>query len=91
MRTFLVTFHKLVLDCRGHDHRAVQQQAVVSACSGEAAADTAKLLFCEAASIADWRMRADTFEVVRLAGAAVERRRKPTAALGRTGFSGSAL
>lgn len=66
MRTFLVTFHKVVPDGRGRDHHILQRQAVVSACSGDAAADAAKALFCQAAGIADWRLRADTFEVVGL-------------------------
>lgn len=71
MRTFLVTFHKTVSDGRGHDHRVLQQQAVVPASYGEAAADAAKALFCQAASIVDWRLRADTCEVVELADLAV--------------------
>ena len=67
MRTFLVTFHKIIPDGRGHDHRALQRQAVVSASSGEAAADAAKALFCQTVGIVDWRLRADTCEVVGLA------------------------
>ncbi|GJE15149.1 hypothetical protein [Methylobacterium longum] len=66
MRTFLVTFHKIVSDGRGYEHRVLQQQAVVPASYGEAAADAAKALFCKAASIVDWRQRADTCEVVEL-------------------------
>lgn len=71
MRTFLVTFHKVVSDCRGRDHRVLQQQTVVPASYGEAAAEAAKMLFCQAAGIVDWRMRADTYEVTELARLAV--------------------
>ncbi|MHB2205292.1 hypothetical protein [Methylobacterium sp. CM6257] len=67
MRTFLVTFHKVVPDDRGHDHRVLQQQFVVPACSEDAAADSAKALFCEAAGIINWRLRADTCKVIELA------------------------
>lgn len=67
MRTFLVTFHKVVSDGRGHDRQVLQQQAVVPASYEEAAAEAAKALFCQAASIVDWRQRADTYEVVELA------------------------
>ena len=67
LRTFLVTFHKVVLDGRGRDRRVLQQQTVVPASFGEAAADAAKVLFCQTASIVDWRMRADTCEVTELA------------------------
>ncbi|MGH1572700.1 hypothetical protein ACRAWG_21035 [Methylobacterium sp. P31] len=66
MRTFLVTFHKVVPDGRGHDHYVLQRQVVVAALSGEAAAEAAKALFCQAASISDWRLRADTCEAVGL-------------------------
>ncbi|MDP4003351.1 hypothetical protein [Methylobacterium sp. NEAU K] len=66
MRNFLVTFLKIVADDSGHDHRVPQLQAVVSACSEDAAADAAKALFCEAAGIVDWRLRADTWDVVEL-------------------------
>ncbi|WP_279593508.1 hypothetical protein [Methylobacterium sp. J-030] len=38
---------------------------------GEAAADAAKTMFCQAASIVDWRLRADTCELVELAKLAV--------------------
>jgi hypothetical protein len=64
MRTFLITFHKVVPDGCGHDHRVLQQQAVLSAESEEAAAAAGKTLFCEAAGSVDWRLRADTCEVV---------------------------
>ncbi|MGH1570417.1 hypothetical protein ACRAWG_06800 [Methylobacterium sp. P31] len=66
MRRFLVTFHKIVPDDCGHDHRTLQQQAVVPAYSEHAAAAAAKALFCEAAGVIDWRLRADTCEVVEL-------------------------
>ena len=66
MRTFLVTFHKVVPDGRGCDRRVLQQQTLVPASYGEAAAEAAKVLFCQAASIIDWRLRADTCEVVEL-------------------------
>ncbi|MGU3665115.1 hypothetical protein ACLBX9_13120 [Methylobacterium sp. A49B] len=45
MRTFLVTFHKAVSDGRGHDRRIIQQQSIVPASYGEAAADAAKGAF----------------------------------------------
>lgn len=67
MRTFVVAFYKIVPDGRGRDHRALQRQAVVAASHGDAAAEAAKVLFCQAASIVDWRLRADTCEVVELA------------------------
>ena len=67
MRTFLVTFHKVVPDGRGCDRRVLQQQTVVPASFGEAAADAAKTMFCRSASIVDWRLRADTCEVIELA------------------------
>ena len=67
MRTFLVTFHKTVSDGRGYDRRVLQQQTVVPANYGEAAADAAKTMFCRAANIVDWRLRADTYEVTELA------------------------
>jgi hypothetical protein len=67
MRTFLVTFHKVVPDGRGHDHYVLQRQVVVSAFSEEAAVDAAKAVFCEAASISDWRLRSDTCEAAGLA------------------------
>ncbi|QGY03510.1 hypothetical protein MMSR116_17660 [Methylobacterium mesophilicum SR1.6/6] len=70
MRTFLVTFHRTVSDGRGHDRRIIQQQSIVPASYGEAAADAAKARFCQAASIVDWRQRADTCEVVELSGQA---------------------
>ncbi|CAO4152710.1 MAG: hypothetical protein MIN69_16025 [Methylorubrum extorquens] len=66
MREYLVTFHKTVLDGSGHDHRVLQRQAVVTARSDVAAAYAAKAMLCEAARIVDWRMRADTCEVVEL-------------------------
>jgi hypothetical protein len=39
----------------------------VSAFSGEAPIDAAKAVFCEATSISDWRLRADTCEAIGLA------------------------
>jgi hypothetical protein len=66
MRTFLVTFQKVVSDGRGHDHHVLQRQVVVPASYEEAAAEAAKVLFCQAACIVDWRLRADTCEVVEL-------------------------
>ncbi|MCJ2099255.1 hypothetical protein [Methylobacterium sp. E-046] len=67
MRTFLVKFHKTVSDGRGYDRQIIQQQSIVPASYGEAAADAAKTMFCRAASIVDWRLRADTCEVVEMA------------------------
>ncbi len=66
MRKFLVTFHKVVPDDTGHDHRVLQRKAVVSASSDVAAAYAAKAMFREAAGVVDWRLRADTCEVVEL-------------------------
>ncbi|MEE7462270.1 hypothetical protein MFUR16E_13710 [Methylobacterium fujisawaense] len=63
MRTYLVTFHKTVPDDTGHDHRVLQRQAVVTACSDVAAAYAAKAMLCEADRVVDWRLRADTCEV----------------------------
>ncbi|WP_244603184.1 MULTISPECIES: hypothetical protein [unclassified Methylobacterium] len=68
MRQYLVTFHKVVPDDSGHDHRALQRQTVVSARTEGAAACAAQALFCQAAGIVDWRMRADTCEVAELDG-----------------------
>lgn len=64
MREYLVTFYKTVSDDTGHDHRVLQQQAVVTARSDVAAAYAAKAMLCEANGVVDWRMRADTCEVV---------------------------
>ncbi len=66
MRTFIVTFHKIVPDDTGHDHRITQQQTIVSAHSEQSAACAAQALFCQAVGIIDWRMRADTCEVAEL-------------------------
>ena len=66
MRTFLITFLKVVPDGQGHDKCVLQRKTVVSACYRKAATDAAKTSFCEAAGIADWRLRADTCEVVDL-------------------------
>lgn len=66
MRQYLVTFHKVVLDSTGHDRRIVQERVLVTARSDVSAAFAAKALFCEAAGIADWRMRADSCEVLEM-------------------------
>ncbi|MET0367301.1 MAG: hypothetical protein ABW058_03955 [Methylobacterium sp.] len=66
MRQYLVTFHKVVPDSTGHDRRIVQERVLVTARSDVSAAFAAKAMFCEAAGIADWRMRADSCEVVAL-------------------------
>jgi hypothetical protein len=66
MRTFLITFLKVVPDGRGHDQLVLPRKAVVSACYRDAATDAAKAQFCKAAGIADWRLRADACEVVDL-------------------------
>jgi hypothetical protein len=68
MRQYLVTFHKVIPDGSGHDQRALQRQAVVSAHSEVAAACAAKEMFCQTAGVVDWRMRADTCEVTELDG-----------------------
>ena len=67
MLKYLVTFHKTVPDDTGHDHRVLQRQAVVTASSDVAAAFAAKAMFRKAAGVSDWRLRADTCEVVELA------------------------
>lgn len=66
MRHFLVSFHKIVLDSCGHDHRVLQQRAVITACSDVSALDEAKARFCETMRIIDWRLRADSCEVAEL-------------------------
>lgn len=66
MREYLITFHKIVLDGAGHDRRILQRRARVRARSDVGAAWEAKALFCRALGIADWRLRADTCEVVEL-------------------------
>lgn len=66
MREYLVMFHKVVPDAAGYDRRILQRRTVVSARSEVSAAYAAKAMFSEAAGIADWRMRADTCEVVEL-------------------------
>ncbi|MGU3340766.1 hypothetical protein ACLBXJ_22350 [Methylobacterium mesophilicum] len=66
MREYLVTFHKTVPDDTGHDHRVLQRQAVVIARSDVAAAYAAKAMLCEADGVVDWRLRADTCEVVEI-------------------------
>ncbi|GJD90393.1 MULTISPECIES: hypothetical protein [Methylobacterium] len=65
-RAYLVSFHKVVPDDTGHDHRVLQQQAVVRARSDVSAAYAAKAMFREAVGVVDWRLRADTCEVVEL-------------------------
>ena len=67
MRTFLVTFLRTVPDDTGHDHRILQRRAIVAARSEVSAAYEAKAMFREAAGVPDWRLRADTCEVVELA------------------------
>lgn len=64
LREYLVTFHKVVSDDTGHDRRVPQQQAVVAAPCPVSALTMAKTLFCETAGIVDWRLRADSCEVV---------------------------
>lgn len=66
MRDYLVTFHKVLSDSTGHDRYVLQRRTIVAAPSDVAAAYAAKAMFTRAAGIADWRMRADTCEVVEL-------------------------
>lgn len=66
MRAYLVTFHKVVPDDTGHDHRVLQRGTVVTAISDVSAAYAAKAMLCEADGVVDWRLRADTCEVVEL-------------------------
>lgn len=78
MREYLVLFHTVVPDAAGFDRRILQRRTVVAARSEVAAAYAAKAMFSEAAGIADWRMRADTCEVVELpAFRAAESVRRP--------------
>ncbi|MBE7196877.1 MAG: hypothetical protein INR70_03625 [Parafilimonas terrae] len=71
MHPYLVTFDRIVPDDSGHDHRIQQHHVVVAARSERAAAQAAKALFCEAAGIVDWRLRADTCVVAALTEPAV--------------------
>ena len=66
MRSFLVSFHKVVPAGAGHDRRALQRQVVVAACSDVSATKVAKAMFCAAAGIVDWRLRADSCDVAEL-------------------------
>lgn len=66
MRRYLVTFHKLLPDGAGHDRCTLQRQVVVTAISDVTAVEAAKTMFCEAAGIVDWRLRADACEVTEL-------------------------
>ena len=67
MRTYLVTFHKMVPDDSGHDHHALQRRIGVRARSEVSAEWQAKAMLCEQAHIVDWRLRADTCEVALVA------------------------
>lgn len=66
MRRYLVTFHNVVSDDTGHDRRTLQRQVVVAALSDATAVELAKTMFCEAAGIVDWRLRADACEVIEI-------------------------
>ncbi len=66
MHAYRVTFHKVVSDDSGHDHRVLQRETVVTASSDVSAAYAAKAMFREAAGVVDWRLRADTCEVIAL-------------------------
>jgi len=66
MRRYLVTFHKVVSDDAGHDRRTLQRQVILAALSDAAAVEAAKAMFCEAAGIIDWQLRADAYEVIEL-------------------------
>jgi hypothetical protein len=67
MRDYLITFHKIVLDGAGHDRCIVQRRTWLRARSDVSAVWEAKALFCRALGISDWRLRADTCEVMELA------------------------
>ncbi|UMY19847.1 hypothetical protein MMB17_11435 [Methylobacterium organophilum] len=67
MRSYLVTFHKVVPDGSGHDRAVVQGRMVVRARSDVSALYEAKARFCQAMRIADWRLRADTCRAVEVA------------------------
>lgn len=66
MREYLVLFHTVVPGPPGLDLRILRRRTLVSARSEIAAAYAAKAMFSAAAGIADWRMRADTCEVIEL-------------------------
>src|SRR4051812_31944633 len=70
MRKYLVTFYRIILDGAGHDRRVVQRRAVIRSRSEVTACWEAKAMFCRAAGIADWRLRADACEVAEVADAA---------------------
>jgi hypothetical protein len=67
MHKYLVTFHKVVLDSCGYDHRIVQQRVIITARSDVSALYEAKARFCEAMRVVDWRLRADSCEIADLA------------------------
>lgn len=66
MHTYLVTFHKVVSDDTGHERRVRQRASVIRARSDVAALYEAKAIFCASAGIVDWRLRADSCEIVAL-------------------------
>ncbi|MEA1832518.1 hypothetical protein U8607_10525 [Methylobacterium durans] len=67
MREFLVSFHKVVSDDTGHDHRVLQQSVLVRSDSDAAALGEAKAIFCRQRGIGDWSLRADTCDVAEIA------------------------
>ncbi|MBD8905776.1 hypothetical protein [Methylorubrum zatmanii] len=66
MRQYLVTFHKIVPDDHGRDHRILQRCALVTARSEVAALYEAKAQFCAAMRVIDWRLSADSCDVTEL-------------------------
>lgn len=71
MREYLITFHRIVLHDADPNRRVLQRRARVRARSDVGAAWEAKAIFCRAFGISDWRLLADTCEVVELARSAV--------------------
>jgi len=67
MRTYLITFHKVIPDDAGHDHSVLQRQILVRAHSDVSAEWQAKAILCELCRVIDWRLRADTCEVTAMA------------------------
>ncbi|AWN42799.1 hypothetical protein [Methylobacterium durans] len=66
MLRYLIAFHKVVSDATGYDRCTLQRQVVVTATSDVTAVEVAKTMFCEAAGIVDWRLRADACEITEL-------------------------
>lgn len=70
MLKYLVRFYKRVSDDTGHEHDVLQRQTLICARSEVSALYEAKARFCETLQIADWRLRADTCEILDVTGLA---------------------